>query len=48
MENWRTTNRQDILALALAAQPGRIDQAIEIPPPDADCLRRLFTLFGRG
>ncbi len=43
-----TTNRPDILEPALAARPGRIDQAIEIPPPDADCRRRLFALFGRG
>jgi cell division protease FtsH len=43
-----TTNRPDILEPALAARPGRIDQAIEIPPPDAECRRRLFDLFGRG
>lgn len=43
-----TTNRPDILEPALAARPGRIDQAIEIPPPDADCRRRLFALFARG
>jgi hypothetical protein len=43
-----TTNRPDILEPALAARPGRIDQAIEIPPPDAECRRRLFELFGRG
>lgn len=43
-----TTNRPDVLEPALAARPGRIDQAIEVPPPDADCRRRLFDLFGRG
>jgi hypothetical protein len=43
-----TTNRPDILEPALASRPGRIDQAIEIPPPDADCRRRLFELYGRG
>lgn len=43
-----TTNRPDVLEPALAARPGRIDQAIEVPPPDADCRRRLFALFGRG
>jgi cell division protease FtsH len=43
-----TTNRPEILEPALAARPGRIDQAIEVPPPDADCRRRLFELFGRG
>ncbi len=43
-----TTNRPDILEPALAARPGRIDQAIEIPPPDAECRRRLFDLYARG
>ena len=43
-----TTNRPDVLEPALAARPGRIDQAIEVPPPDADCRRRLFERFGRG
>jgi ATP-dependent 26S proteasome regulatory subunit len=43
-----TTNRPDILEPALAARPGRIDQAIEVPPPDADCRRRLFELYSRG
>jgi hypothetical protein len=43
-----TTNRPDVLEPALAARPGRIDQAIEVPPPDAECRRRLFELFSRG
>jgi AAA+ superfamily predicted ATPase len=43
-----TTNRPDILEPALAARPGRIDQAIEVTPPDADCRRRLLQLYGRG
>jgi ATP-dependent 26S proteasome regulatory subunit len=43
-----TTNRADILEPALAARPGRIDQAFEIPLPDADCRRRLVELYGRG
>lgn len=43
-----TTNRPDILEPALAARPGRIDLAIEMPLPDADCRRRLFELYGRG
>ena len=43
-----TTNRPDILEPALAARPGRVDQAIEIPLPDKDCRRRLFELYGRG
>ena len=43
-----TTNRPDILEPALASRPGRIDQAIEIPPPDDDCRRRLLDLYGVG
>ncbi len=43
-----TTNRPDILEPALAARPGRIDQAIEIPLPDSDCRRRLFELYALG
>jgi hypothetical protein len=43
-----TTNRPDILEPALASRPGRIDQAIEIPLPDASCRRRLLDLYGRG
>lgn len=43
-----TTNRPDILEPALAARPGRIDQAIEIPLPDSGCRRRLIDLYGRG
>jgi cell division protease FtsH len=43
-----TTNRPDILEPALAARPGRIDQAIEIPLPDDECRRRLLELYGRG
>lgn len=42
-----TTNRPDILEPALAARPGRIDQAIQVPHPDADCRKRLFELYGR-
>ena len=43
-----TTNRPDVLEPALAARPGRIDQAIEIPLPDEDCRRRLIELYGKG
>ena len=43
-----TTNRAEILEPALAARPGRVDQAIEIPLPDAACRDRLFDLYGRG
>jgi cell division protease FtsH len=43
-----SSNRPDLLEPALAARPGRIDQAIEFPLPDADGRRRLFALYGRG
>ena len=43
-----TTNRPDILEPALAARPGRIDQAIEVPLPDAECRRRLLQLYSEG
>jgi ATP-dependent 26S proteasome regulatory subunit len=43
-----TTNRPDLLEPALAARPGRVDQAIEVPLPDEDCRRRLFELYGDG
>ena len=43
-----TTNRPDILEPALSARPGRIDQAVEFPLPDAHCRRRLFEVYGRG
>jgi ATP-dependent 26S proteasome regulatory subunit len=43
-----TTNRPDILEPALAARPGRVDQAIEIPLPDAHCRHRLFELYSNN
>jgi hypothetical protein len=43
-----TTNRPDMLEPALASRPGRIDLAIEVPLPDAECRQRLFELYGRG
>src|ERR687888_1543779 len=43
-----TTNRPDILEPALAARPGRIDEAVELPLPDADGRRALFDLYARG
>ena len=43
-----TTNRPDILEPALAARPGRIDLAVELPLPDADGRRRLLELYARG
>ena len=41
-----TTNRADLLEPALAARPGRVDQAVEIDLPDPDCRRRLLALYG--
>jgi ATPase family associated with various cellular activities (AAA) len=43
-----TTNRPEALEPALAARPGRVDTAVEIPLPDAICRRRLFELYGNG
>ncbi|MDQ3616080.1 MAG: ATP-binding protein [Actinomycetota bacterium] len=40
-----TTNRADVLEPALAARPGRVDQAVELELPDADARRRLFALY---
>jgi hypothetical protein len=43
-----TTNRPDVIEPALAARPGRIDLALEIPLPDEDGRRRLLALYGEG
>lgn len=43
-----TTNRPDELEAALAARPGRIDQAIEFPLPDEDGRLRLIHLYAGG
>lgn len=43
-----TTNRPDVLEPALSARPGRIDQALNVPLPDADCRKRLIELYGKG
>jgi hypothetical protein len=43
-----TTNRPDVLEPALAARPGRVDQAFELPLPDDACRRRLFILYSAG
>ena len=40
-----TTNRADLLEPALAARPGRVDQAVALELPDADARRRLFDLY---
>ena len=43
-----TTNRPDVHEAALASRPGRIDQAIEFPNPDAAGRRRLVDLYRQG
>ncbi|WP_322936317.1 ATP-binding protein [Nocardioides bizhenqiangii] len=40
-----TTNRADLLEPALAARPGRVDQAVHIDVPDRDSRRRLIELY---
>lgn len=40
-----TTNRADLLEPALAARPGRVDQAVEFQLPDSDGRRRLLELY---
>lgn len=40
-----TTNRADLLEPALAARPGRVDQAVHVPLPDAAGRRRLVDLY---
>jgi len=41
-----TTNQPEAIEDALAARPGRVDQAIEVPLPDAECRGRLLRLYG--
>lgn len=43
-----TTNRPEMLEQALASRPGRVDQAIEFPLPDAPGRRKLVELYGKG
>lgn len=43
-----TTNRPEMLEPALAARPGRIDQAIEFPLPDDAGRRRLVRMYAAG
>ncbi|MBA2699725.1 MAG: AAA family ATPase [Nocardioidaceae bacterium] len=40
-----TTNRADVLEPALAARPGRVDQAVPLNLPDADARRCLIHLY---
>jgi hypothetical protein len=43
-----TTNRADRLEPALAARPGRVDLAVELPIPDSSGRGRLIDLYARG
>ena len=43
-----TSNRPDVLEPALAARPGRVDLALEIPLPDAASRARLLRLYAAG
>ncbi len=43
-----TTNRPDELEKALAARPGRVDQAVEFPLPDEAGRRKLVRLYAAG
>jgi hypothetical protein len=42
-----TSNRPDVIEPALAARPGRIDLAVEIPLPDANAREQLLTLYAQ-
>ena len=43
-----TTNRADLLEPALAARPGRVDQAVALTLPDRAARRALFDLYQGG
>ncbi len=43
-----TTNQIEVLERALAARPGRVDLAVEVPLPDKAGRRRLFQLYAEG
>lgn len=43
-----TTNRPEALERALASRPGRVDQAIEFPFPDAEGREKLVRLYAQG
>jgi ATP-dependent 26S proteasome regulatory subunit len=42
-----TTNRPEVLEEALAGRPGRVDQAIEFPLPDAASRAKLVRLYAQ-
>jgi cell division protease FtsH len=41
-----TTNRVEVLERALAERPGRVDEAVEVGPPDAAGREQLLRLYG--
>jgi hypothetical protein len=43
-----TTNRVDAMEEALTQRPGRVDLAVEVPKPDAECRERLLRLYAAG
>ena len=43
-----TTNRPEVLEPALAARPGRVDQAVELTLPDEAGRQRLLELYAKG
>lgn len=43
-----TTNRVETLEGAIASRPGRIDQAVEVGVPNADCRNQLLRLYSKG
>jgi ATPase family associated with various cellular activities (AAA) len=43
-----TTNRVDMMEEALTQRPGRVDLAVEVPRPDAECRERLVRLYAAG
>lgn len=43
-----TTNRPESLEAVLASRPGRVDQAIEFPLPDAEGREKLVRLYAQG
>lgn len=43
-----TTNRVEVMEEALTQRPGRVDLAVEVPKPDADCRERLLRLYAAG
>lgn len=40
-----TTNRVETMEASLTERPGRVDLAVEVPKPDAECRERLLRLY---